>query len=37
LNGARELFEGSVSHEVAQHARRPLLIVPPPPAGEEAL
>ena len=37
LNGARELFEGSVSHEVAQHARRPVLIVPPPPAGDEAL
>jgi nucleotide-binding universal stress UspA family protein len=30
LNGARELLEGSVSHEVAQHAGRPLLIVPPP-------
>ena len=30
LDGARELIEGSVSHEVAQHAGRPLLIVPPP-------
>jgi nucleotide-binding universal stress UspA family protein len=29
LTGARELFEGSVSHEVAQHAQRPVLIVPP--------
>ena len=29
LNGARELFEGSVSHEVAAHAGRPVLIVPP--------
>ena len=29
LNGARELFEGSVSHDVAAHARRPVLIVPP--------
>jgi nucleotide-binding universal stress UspA family protein len=29
LKGARELFEGSVSHEVADHARRPVLIVPP--------
>jgi len=30
LNGARELLEGSLSHEVAQHAGRPVLIVPPP-------
>jgi len=29
LNAFRELFEGSVSHEVAKHARRPVLIVPP--------
>jgi nucleotide-binding universal stress UspA family protein len=29
LNGARELFEGSVSHEVAQHSDRPVLIIPP--------
>jgi len=29
LKGARELFEGSVSHEVAEHAGRPVLIVPP--------
>ncbi len=29
LTGARELFEGSVSHQVAQHAKRPVLIVPP--------
>jgi len=26
--GARELFEGSVSHDVAEHSRRPVLIVP---------
>jgi nucleotide-binding universal stress UspA family protein len=30
LNGTRELFEGSLSHQVAQHAGRPVLIVPPP-------
>lgn len=29
LGGARELFEGSVSHDVAEHAGRPVLIVPP--------
>ena len=29
LNGVRELFEGSVSHDVAEHAGRPVLIVPP--------
>jgi len=33
LDGAREVFEGSVSHDVAEHARRPVLIVPPP-SGE---
>ena len=33
LNGAKELFEGSVSHEVAEHAGRPVLIVPPANAG----
>jgi nucleotide-binding universal stress UspA family protein len=31
LNGVRELVEGSVSHEVAQHAARPVLIVPDVP------
>ncbi len=30
LKGAREAFEGSVSHEVAEHAGRPVLVVPPP-------
>jgi nucleotide-binding universal stress UspA family protein len=30
LHGARETFEGSVSHDVAAHAGRPVLIVPPP-------
>ena len=29
LNGAKELLEGSVSHDVAEHAGRPVLIVPP--------
>jgi nucleotide-binding universal stress UspA family protein len=28
LNGIRELVEGSISHEVTQHAARPVLIVP---------
>ena len=30
LKGVRELVEGSVSQDVARHARRPVLIVPPP-------
>ena len=30
LKGIREEFEGSFSHEVAEHAGRPVLIVPPP-------
>jgi nucleotide-binding universal stress UspA family protein len=29
LDGVHELFEGSVSHQVAEHAGRPVLIVPP--------
>lgn len=29
LTGVRELARGSVSHDVATHARRPVLIVPP--------
>jgi nucleotide-binding universal stress UspA family protein len=28
LKGARDVLEGSVSHQVAQHAGRPVLIVP---------
>ena len=30
LTGLRERVKGSLSHELAQHAGRPLLIVPPP-------
>jgi len=30
LTGVREAVEGSVSHEVAEHAGRPVLVVPPP-------
>jgi nucleotide-binding universal stress UspA family protein len=29
LTGAREMIEGSVSHQVAEHSGRPVLIVPP--------
>jgi nucleotide-binding universal stress UspA family protein len=30
LSGIREFFEGSLSHQVATHLGRPVLIVPPP-------
>jgi nucleotide-binding universal stress UspA family protein len=30
LSGLREVARGSVSHDVTTHARRPVLIVPPP-------
>jgi nucleotide-binding universal stress UspA family protein len=30
LSGLRETLDGSVSHDVAEHAGRPVLIVPPP-------
>ena len=30
LSGLREVGGGTVSHQVATHARRPVLIVPPP-------
>jgi nucleotide-binding universal stress UspA family protein len=29
LKGVRERVEGSVSHQLAEHARRPVLVVPP--------
>jgi nucleotide-binding universal stress UspA family protein len=29
LAGAREVFEGSVSHDVIRHAGRPVVVVPP--------
>jgi nucleotide-binding universal stress UspA family protein len=29
--GLSELIDGSVSHDVAEHARRPVLVIPPPP------
>lgn len=30
LSGLREILDGSISHQVAEHAGRPVLIVPPP-------
>jgi nucleotide-binding universal stress UspA family protein len=33
VGGLREFAHGSVSHDVATHARRPVLIVPPPTQG----
>ena len=33
LNGAEEFLEGSFSHDIARHAGRPVLIVPPPHHG----
>jgi osmotically-inducible protein OsmY len=35
LSGVRELVHGSLAHELAQHARRPVLIVPPHPRKEQ--
>jgi len=33
LSGLKESLEGSLSHQVAEHAGRPVLIVPPPHDG----
>jgi nucleotide-binding universal stress UspA family protein len=33
LSGAREFVEGSLSHDLAIHAGRPLLVVPPAAGG----
>ena len=33
LSGLKEVVEGSLSHEVAEHAGRPVLIAPPPHRG----
>ena len=35
LKGAREVVEHSVSHDIATHAHRPVLLVPPYGAGAE--
>jgi nucleotide-binding universal stress UspA family protein len=35
LRGAREVVEHSLSHDIATHAHRPVLIVPPYDAGAE--
>jgi nucleotide-binding universal stress UspA family protein len=35
LRGAREVVEHSVSHDIATHARQPVLVVPPYGAGAE--
>jgi nucleotide-binding universal stress UspA family protein len=35
LSGLKEAFEGSLSHQVAEHAGRPVLIVPPPHAHDK--
>jgi nucleotide-binding universal stress UspA family protein len=37
LTGAREFLKGSFSHEVAEHAGRPVLIIPPPHGGGKHL
>lgn len=37
LSGLGELVKGSISHQVAEHAGRPVLIVPPPHAEATAV
>jgi nucleotide-binding universal stress UspA family protein len=37
FTGAREFLNGSLSHQVAEHAGRPVLIVPPPGGGARYL
>jgi nucleotide-binding universal stress UspA family protein len=34
LNGLEEALKGSLSHQVAEHAGRPVLIVPPSHDGQ---
>jgi nucleotide-binding universal stress UspA family protein len=33
LSGLKEILDGSLSHQLAEHAGRPVLIVPPPRTG----
>ena len=35
LTGVQELLKGSFSHDVAEHAGRPVVIVPPPHAAKK--
>ncbi len=36
LSGLKEVLDGSLSHQIAEHAGRPVLIVPPPHDGPDA-
>jgi nucleotide-binding universal stress UspA family protein len=33
LSGLKEILAGSLSHQLAEHAGRPVLIMPPPHDG----